>query len=592
MEVQNPFQVNWDKLNISNFTDFFFSKIAVHGSHLAMVDIDTGKQWRYSEIRGWCEMCATRLREIQVVNSSKVAIIAGTTGQTLFVQLACSLIGCLGVTINGFSNVDDIWHLVDLSESTHLIVEAQFLQKAEDVRRKAQMRTGGRIKHIRILDEVLSSETLLPENRKPNIKKEQSTHSLLINNENEEKLAAVAISNQKENDNESGDFNSDGALESDSLESSHKTFLIFFTSGTTSMPKPCEVTHKSVIINIQQMSFPLYGPTQPKERFLLPLALSHIFGTLSAYYALINGSVVYMLSKVTPKQLVDVFINQQINVAHITTAMVHWLSNEEIVKNYQFSTLRSLIVGGAPVDSNRLQRVKEKLQLKDLRQTYGMTELGGLCTLLPYEADSLTSVGQPLPGMLMKIVNWETKTICQPRKPGQLLVIGPQVSPSYFKNQKATSELLESNGYVRTGDAAYYDETGKIFIMDRIKDIIKYKGTLICPSEVEQILRAHPAIDDCAVVGRQDHVSGEVPAAFVVRNANFPQLSSAEVRQYVSGKIATFKELRGGVFFIPDIPRSVCGKLIRKQLRQFWDRERNNKEKETVKTKPKEKLKK
>ncbi|VDK49429.1 unnamed protein product [Cylicostephanus goldi] len=205
-----------------------------------------------------------------------------------------------------------------------------------------------------------------------------------------------------------------------------------------------------------------------------------------------------------------------------------------------------------------------------------MTELGGLCTLAHYECDKIETVGAPLPGMLFKVVNWETKQLCPPRTPGHLMVLGPQVMPAYYKNPKATGELFDPSGYVKTGDAAFYDETGQVYVLDRIKDIIRYKGTLICPSEVELMLRAHPGIEDCAVVGRQDHVSGEVPAAFVVKASTHPLLSSAEVRQYVSGKIASFKELRGGVFFISEIPRTICGKVVRRQLRQFWDRERAN----------------
>lgn len=151
--------------------------------------------------------------------------------------------------------------------------------------------------------------------------------------------------------------------------------------------------------------------------------------------------------------------------------------------------------------------------------------------------------------LFFQVVNWETKQLCPPRQPGQIIVLGPQVSPSYYKNPKATSELLDANGFVKTGDAGFYDEIGRIYVLDRIKDIIKCKGTLvrplkveisilafqICPSEVELVLRAHVGIDDCAVVGRQDHVTGEVPAAFVVKNPAHPLLASAEVRQYVSG---------------------------------------------------------
>nr|CDJ87993.1 AMP-dependent synthetase ligase and Peptidase M12A domain containing protein [Haemonchus contortus] len=272
-----------------------------------------------------------------------------------------------------------------------------------------------------------------------------------------------------------------------------------------------------------------------------------------------------MMAKASPKALVDNLLNLNINVSHITPAMVMWLAMDITLETQQINSLRSILVAGAPIDANLANHAKRKMHLKDLRQSYGMTELGGLCTLSPYESDKIES-----------IVNYETKQLCPPRTPGHLLVNGPQVAPCYYKNAKATAEIIDSNGYVKTGDAAFYDETGNIYVLDRMKDIIKYKGTLVCPSEVELTLRGHPGIDDCAVVGRQDHVSGEVPAAFVVKNPAFPLLSSAEVRQYVSGKIPTFKELRGGVFFVPEIPRSICGKVLRRQLRQFWDRERTN----------------
>ena len=112
--------------------------------------------------------------------------------------------------------------------------------------------------------------------------------------------------------------------------------------------------------------------------------------------------------------------------------------------------------------------------------------------------------------------------------------------PNFYRNPKATSEIIDSNKMIRTGDAGYYDKNGFIYVIGRIKDLIKYKGTLVCPSEVEAVMRTHPGIDDCAVVGRQDHVAGEVPAAFVVRNPNYPLLASAEVRQHVAGAFAFF----------------------------------------------------
>lgn len=582
MEIQNAFQIPWDKTPYQSFTDYFFTKISPHGSQLAIVDVDTGKQWRYSEIRNWCDMCSMRLRELQVNSSSKVAVVTGTTGQAIFVHLACAIIGCTAVAVNGWSPVDEIWQIIDISESTHLIVEAQFLQKADDVRRKAAMRGGGRIKHVRVIDDVLTTDTINSETKRRHLLvKELSSSKITMTSGDEAQfdlLSPISDAPDSKTENGTEEFSGSPPESQSTLNpiAGQNPFIIFSTSGTTGLPKAAEFAHRSLIINIQQLSIPLYGPVQPRERFLLPLSLSHIFGTLSAYYALVNGAVVYMMAKVVPRTLIETIANLNINVSHMTPQMLMWLATDPSVDRARMGNLRSMILSGAPIDANLANQAKRKMNLKDIRQTYEMTELGGVCSLAPYESDKIESVGTPLPGMLFKIVNWETKQLCPPRTPGQLMVVGPQVLPCYYKNAKATAEMLDSAGYVKTGDAAFYDESGHIYVLDRMKDIIKHKGALICPSEVELTLRAHPGIDDCAVVGRQDHVSGEVPAAFVVKNPAFPLLSSAEVRQYVSGKIATFKELRGGVFFVPEIPRSICGKVVRRQLRQFWDRERNN----------------
>ncbi|KAK6032516.1 AMP-binding enzyme [Ostertagia ostertagi] len=431
------------------------------------------------------------------------------------------------------------------------------------------MRGGGRIRHVRIIDDVLTADSINNDTKKR--LPPEDPHAEVFS-----PISDPSVSNTENGTEENCESLPEVQTAVNPLAGQNPLF-IFFTSGTTGLPKAAEYAHRSLIINLQQMSLPLYGPVQPRERFLLPLSLSHIYGVISAYYALVNGATVYMMSKVSAKTLVENIVNLNINVSHITSAMILWLSMDTALEALQANNLRSLLVAGAPIDANLANYAKRRMHLKDLRQSYGMTELGGLCTLSPYEFDKIESVGSPLPGMLFKIVSWETKQLCPPRTPGQLMVMGPQVAPCYYKNAKATAELLDSSGYVKTGDAAFYDETGNIYVLDRMKDIIKYKGTLVCPSEVELTLRVHPGVDDCAVVGRQDHVSGEqVPAAFVVKNSAHPLLSSAEVRQYVSGKIPTFKELRGGVFFVPEIPRSICGKVLRRHLRQFWDRERTN----------------
>ncbi|GMR60462.1 hypothetical protein PMAYCL1PPCAC_30657, partial [Pristionchus mayeri] len=604
MEVQNPFQIAWDKTPYATFADFILSKVQSYGSHPAIIDSDSGKQWRFSEIKGWTEMCQSRLRELGVTAASRVALITGTTGQAVFVHLACSMIGCPTVCVNGFGTIDEIWQLVDISESTHLVAEPQFMQKAEDVKRKAVMRGGGRIKHVRSIDDVLTSDhingTRTSTVTSTDISaKAQRTIGPLSRELSNTKLispATVAVAVEDEcidlpspmSDSAHSCRNDVTIIENGGSEApsdfttpiptgpAQQPCMIFFTSGTTGLPKAAEITRRSLIINLQQMSCPIFGPIQAKDKLLLPLSIAHLFGVISAYYALVNGGTVVTMNRFDAKSTVELVQDHKISTMHVTPPMLQALAYESSANADTFASVRSVIVGGAPLDSNIASLCKKKMALRDLRQTYGMTELGGLCTLSHIECGKVESVGVPLPGMLFKIVHWETKQLMQPNQIGQLLVMGPQTMPCYYKNPKATSEIMDHQGFVKTGDAAFYDENGYVYVLDRIKDIIKHKGTLICPSEVELILRAHPGIDDCAVVGRQDHVSGEVPAAFVVKSASHPLLSSAEVRQYVSGKIATFKELRGGVFFISEIPRSSCGKVLRRHLRQFWDRERTN----------------
>uniref|UniRef100_A0A7E4ZYR4 AMP-binding domain-containing protein n=1 Tax=Panagrellus redivivus TaxID=6233 RepID=A0A7E4ZYR4_PANRE len=576
MEVQNPFQFTWEKGTTSNFADFFFAKIAKYGTQPALIEAETRKQWRFSEIKQFTETCGCRLREMGVNSTSRVAIVTATSPQAIFVHLANAIIGSIAVCINGFGSTDELWQQVDLSEATHCVCETQFLGKVEEVRRKAVMRGGGRIKVIKTLEEVLGQEkiTVAPH---AVLKKRESKSIILPKEESQLSLdtSSVTTPTNDETGGDEHDEHSDETNHSNGEDNAGRAPLfIFYSSGTTGLPKALELSHQSLIINLTQISFPIFNSLSHKERFVLPLCLHHIFGTVSAYFSLINGATTIMLNKYTTKGFLEALDEHKITQTHVTPPMIQMLAFDPLVESHNLSSLRSVIVSGAPLDANVAKICRERLQLKDIRQVYGMTELGGICTLSHVNSDNIESVGVPLPGMLVRIAHWDKKELCAPRQIGQLLVTGPQVMPVFYKNPKATAEILDSNKMVRTGDAGYYDEKGYIYVIGRIKDMIKYKGALVCPSEVESVMRSHPGIDDCAVVGRQDHVSGEVPAAFVVRNAAYPLLASAEVRQHVAGKISQFKELRGGVYFISEIPRSICGKVVRRQLKQHWDRER------------------
>ncbi|CAG2057288.1 unnamed protein product, partial [Timema podura] len=153
-----------------------------------------------------------------------------------------------------------------------------------------------------------------------------------------------------------------------------------------------------------------------------------------------------------------------------------------------------------------------------------------------------------------------------PNKEGELCFKGTQIMKGYYGDSKATSECFDKEGYFHTGDVGYYDTDGYFFIMDRIKELIKYKAFQVAPAELEAILLKHPSIEDAAVVGVPDEVSGELPKAFVVKKQGIDVIEE-EIVKFVAGQVSPHKKLRGGVTFVDSIPKTSSGKILRRELR-------------------------
>lgn len=180
------------------------------------------------------------------------------------------------------------------------------------------------------------------------------------------------------------------------------------------------------------------------------------------------------------------------------------------------------------------------------------------------------SVGYPSPGTEAKIVRLDDPQFrgLGPNESGELLVRGPQIMLGYHNNDMATNDTVTIDGWLRTGDIAYYDENHEFYITDRLKELIKVKGFQVPPAELEEILRTHPDILDAAVIGIPDKCSGELPRAYVV--CKNPQLNEGDVQEYVAEKVAVYKRLDGGVEFVQAIPKNATGKIMRKDLKEQY----------------------
>lgn len=180
------------------------------------------------------------------------------------------------------------------------------------------------------------------------------------------------------------------------------------------------------------------------------------------------------------------------------------------------------------------------------------------------------SVGFPTPNTEAKIVRPDDSEFrgLGPNESGELLVRGPQVMLGYHNNEKATKETITPDGWLRTGDIAYYNDKKEFYITDRLKELIKVKGYQVPPAELEEILRNYPGVVDAAVIGIPDRVSGELPRAYVV--SKDPQLTERDLKEFVAEKVAEYKRLEGGVEFVQAIPKNATGKILRKELKEMY----------------------
>lgn len=239
----------------------------------------------------------------------------------------------------------------------------------------------------------------------------------------------------------------------------------------------------------------------------------------------------------------------------------------------QFKTLEIAVSGAAPLGKDLQHAASAKLGGPDcfISQTWGLSETTGSATVMPFGmTDDTGSVSPLIPNMLARIVDDEGKDV-EPGKPGEVLVKGPVVCKGYHKNEAANAEAFTGEWF-HTGDVAEF-RNGLFYIVDRKKELIKYKGLQVAPAELEALLVNHPDILDAAVIGVEtEDGHNEVPRAYVV--AGTKKISDKKIMRYVRETVAGHKQLRGGVVFVDAIPKSASGKILRKDLRVRARRER------------------
>jgi acyl-CoA synthetase (AMP-forming)/AMP-acid ligase II len=350
-----------------------------------------------------------------------------------------------------------------------------------------------------------------------------------------------------------------------------------YSSGTTGNPKGVMLTHLNLTANVAQIR-PLQG-MQRDDRILAVLPFFHIYGmTVLLNAALHARARLVIMPSFDLEGFLGSIQKHACTFAFIAPPVAVALAKHPMVERYDLSSLRSIMSGAAPLDEELGNAVASRLGCHVV-QGYGMSELSPVSHITPPDGGRsligsvapLSSCGWTVPNAESKIVDPETGAEIDPptsglSDTGELWFRGPNVMAGYLGNDEATTQTIDDDGFLHTGDVARVDSTGCVYIVDRLKELIKYKGYQVPPAELEAVLLTHPGVADAAVIGVTDSESGEeIPKAYVVTQPG-AELTDAEVMDFVAGQVAPYKKVRQ-VAFIETIPKSASGKILRKDLR-------------------------
>ncbi|KAH9044383.1 amp dependent CoA ligase [Lactarius pseudohatsudake] len=358
-----------------------------------------------------------------------------------------------------------------------------------------------------------------------------------------------------------------------------KIAFLSFSSGTTGKPKAVEIPHYAPIANILQMaawwrvndnSIPWEDRRiRPGDVTMAGMRTFRLYSRL--HFSLFCGSSVVVVPKFEFIAYLESIKRHKANHILVVPPMVVLLCKHPATKNYDLSSIRMLFCGAAPLSAELTN------SCSFVGQGYGMTETCTAITMAPLsqKVSTLGSAGQLISGTRVRVVKADG-TLAKVGEPGELVVTGPSMALRYLDNGKATAETFV-DGWVRTGDEAIIAENNDIFIVDRLKEILKVRGFQVAPAELEGHLLTHPDVADSCVVGVPDDFSGEVPLAFVVLSVEAAKKASgseaaatkikASIAKHVADHKVAYKKLAGGVEFIDTIPKNPSGKLLRRVLR-------------------------
>lgn len=504
--------------NIS-VTQFLLGRMKNFGDKPALIDGPTGRTITYPQLIGAIHLVAASLSQRGFGKGDVFAIYSPNLPEYAVAFHAVSLIGGTNTTVNPLYTADELAHQLNDCHAKYLLTISHFLENAKAAAAKSS------IEEIFTFDPVAGATPFA---------------SLL---------------------------QSDGRLPDVQINPAEDLVVLPYSSGTTGLPKGVMLTHRNIVANMSQCEGILnFDMVTDKDTIMGILPFFHIYGMVVIMnMSLARGATIVTMPRFDLPQFLELVQKHKVTRINVVPPILLALAKHPLVDQYDLSSLQELTSGAAPLGNELAEAVVQRLGC-NLVQGYGLTETSPVTHVCPNFPGMIkrASVGPAIANTETMVVSVESGEPVGNNQNGEIWIRGPQVMKGYLNNPDATAATVDEEGWLHTGDIGYADDDGYFFIVDRLKELIKYKGFQVAPAELEGILLTHPAIADAAVIPVPDEEAGELPKAFVVLRPG-AQASAEEIMAWLAERVSPHKKIRR-LEFVDTVPKSLSGKILRRVL--------------------------